>query len=53
QGSVLSAILTYLLTSLVAIIIYLCQGGKFVLFPKFSEIQNYLFAKTKVNEKSK
>ena len=53
QGSVLSAILSYLLTSLVAIIIYLCQGGKFVLFPKFSEIQNYLFTKTKVNEKSK
>ena len=53
QGSVLSAIFSYSLTSLVAIIIYLCQGGKFVLFPKFSEIQNYLFAKTKVNEKSK
>ena len=53
QGSVLSAILSYLLTSLVAIIIYLCQGGKFVLFPNFSEIQNYLFTKTKVNEKSK
>ena len=53
QGSVLSAILSYSLTSLVAIIIYLCQGGKFVLFPKFSEIQNYLFTKTKVNEKSK
>jgi O-antigen/teichoic acid export membrane protein len=53
QGSVLSAILTYLLTSLVAIIIYLCQGGKFVLFPKFSEIQNYLFSKTNINEKSK
>ena len=52
-GSVLSAILSYLLTSLVAIIIYLCQGGKFVLFPNFSEIQNYLFTKTKVNEKSK
>lgn len=44
KGAALTAIIYYFITSIVILVFYIRQGGKFVFFPHYSEISNYMFS---------